>query len=962
MPLSFQEEITTPNGREPSPGYGEGSCLYATEHPILKPARRRVFCAGASIWGPRMRTRIIGHVGEPVFSDALRALKASSKRRTLIVAGGRGEAILHFEGGSVRALVSGEWASLIRDPSAPAGGGDPGGPPRKTGPLLAEIARSADSVFELREGALPASVASDPDLVSLPESVAEVVGCLANSAAPEAEAPRERPTVFSRIASLSGALAGARAKHTILRELGELWLRQGSPSWASQCFREAAQSCLEWEETERAFELFFRAVEICPLDLAAAEDAIALAVKCGRAEEAEVLAERVFLQLEAAKRYEPMAALYHLFGRRPRSSVLRRLGGEGLVRVGQTAEGVKELLAAARSLESEGDLKAATRVYERVLAVEAGSEEAQSRLGRIRNLQAIKREAVRWGTLLAAVLAVAGWVFWDASAASALSAIPSLRDGVDPHAVLEEIQKQRGRYPLTRQEERLRRLEASLYDFVYPKERDALARAIELRKTWNLDGAKRELEALEHRGIVPCFRERAASLAAEIREFESRANERLQAASAAMKCGRFEEAFSICREILDGVKRETFASGWFVPAYIESAPEGAEVIVERESRGRTPTWVMLPAAKDTPLRVGAPGYEPAHFVDPLGKLIQENSHRLKAVLELPSVWSSCAGGGLAAERAFGSESVIPVLGGDGVIRGFDVKLGRWIWQRPLEVGEVLKPPILAGPAVLVPLAGGRIVCLRVADGSLAWAKSFAPQGIDVRIGPAYGGQLLVLAGRRARLVNPLTGLVVREVELAEAEPYGNAAVVGDLGLFPLGAGGVAGASLRTGKLEFVRWRELGCPQRIASAGSEAALLYRGGRIRVVAPSKERFLWDAELGAAWTHLAASSGQVWVGSEDGKIVSFDSRTGSPLWRQELGASIKVLFADERASKFLLVQAVRSGRLVALALAARTGSVRWEKDVGPEELASVGLAGDLVFVTAPSRGILAVRIPGW
>ncbi len=906
-----------------------------------------------------MRTRIIGRVGESAFSEALRTLRASNKRRTLIVAGERGEAILHFAGASVQVLATGGWAELLRRVEPSGTGPDPKGG-EDVAPFLAELARSFDAVFELREGALPASIASAPTWLPLPGSAAEIAACIADSAASGGEARRERSQPLARIAALSAALAGARAKHVLARELGELWLQGGSPSRASQCFREAARSCLEWEEADRAFEFLSRAIESCPLDLSAAEGAIALSAKCGRGEEGEILAEKVFLQLEAARQYGPIATLYRAFGRRPRSSVLRRLGGEGLVRAGQTAEGARELIAAGRSLEAEGDFKAATRIYERVLAVEPGAQEAQRRLRRIRSLQAIRREIVRWGTLVFALLVAAAWFLWDATAASALNGISALREGGSPHEALAAIRAQAGRYPLTRHAERLRKLEASLYAAVFPKEREALARAIEAKKQWDLDRAEQELAALAERGIVPQFRDRAAALLRDIRQFRSRAEERLQAASAAMKLGQFEEAFYICREILEGVKRETFASGWLVPALVESVPDGADVIVGRESVGKTPLWVKLPAARDTLLRIEAPGYESDYFVDPLGRLIDEKTHRLRAVLELPAVWKSCSGGGVAAAGVSESSSLLPVMGADGVLRGFDPRMGRCVWQAPLEIGTVLRSPILSGPAVLMAPGGGKIVSLRLADGSLAWGKSVAPLGIDVLVGPAYAGQILVTMGRRVRLLSPLTGLFVRDVDVGGDEPSGIPAVLGDVGLFPLRSGGVAGANLRTGKLEFVRWKELGCVRGIASAGSVAALLYGGGRVRAAAPSNASFLWEKDLGSGWTHLAAARDLVWVGSADGKIVCFDARSGSPLWRQELGGQMRLLDSEGSARNYVFVHAVRSGRVSVTALSARKGGVRWEKELGPEEVASTTAFGDFVLVSSPSRGLFAVRIP--
>lgn len=892
-----------------------------------------------------MGTRIIGRVGEAAFSDALRALRAPSKKRTLIVVGEGGEAILHFAAEGARALVTGAWTAALERQ-------DGSGLAR----LLAEVCRAAGAPFELREGPLPSKVASDGRWVALPDSRAEAIGSLRAPAEP----PAGDRAPLARLAALSSAAEGAVARHVVLRELGGLWLEAGSPSRASACFREAAESLVDWDEPERAFELLRRAVEVCPLDLNAAEDAIALAAKCGRGEEAEALAERVFSELEKARQYEAIGSLYHLFSRRPRSPALRRLGGEGLVRSGAVAQGVEELVAAGRSLESEGDRKGAIRIYERALAVDPSADAARKRLERIRSVEAVRGQVLRWGALALALALGAGWLVWDAAAAAALRRIPAYGDGRTPAEILRAIREQAGGYPLSMQAVRLRRMEADLYARVYPQEREALARAIESHRAWDLAGAEDQLSAIAEGGLVPQFRERAAALLRELREFRSRAEERLGQASAALKAGRYEEAFHLYREVLEGVRREAFASGWLVPVLVESVPPGAAIVLGRETIGRTPRWVMLPAATETLLRVEAPGFQTAYAVDPLRTPLEEKTHRLRFALEAPPAWSSCAGGGVAAEGARPGDP-FPVLGADGVLRGIDANAARLVWEAPLETGSVLKAPRVIAPAVLVAPGRGRLVALSIAEGRIAWSKVVAPEGLDVAIGPSYAGQAIVMLGRRARLVSPLSGWAVRDLDLGQGEPAGIAAVVGDVGLFPLRSGGVAGTDLRTGKLEFVGWKDFGSVRAIASAGTEAALLSSTGRLAATGRSGGAFLWEVRLGAGWAHLAASSGRVWAGSVEGRIACFESRKGTRLWERDLGDRLVALSADETDPRLVFAQAVRGEKLALLALSSREGDPLWEVELGPEEQVSVRTLGGFVVVSSASQGTFAVRIPG-
>lgn len=892
-----------------------------------------------------MGTRIIGRVGEAAFSEALRALRASSKRRTLVVVAEKGEAIIQFAADGARALVTGAWAALLepRDGSGLAR-------------LLAEVCRAGGAPFELREGPLPSKVASDGRWVALPDSRAEAIGSLRASAEP----PAGDRAPFARLAALSSAAEGAVARHVVLRELGGLWLEAGSPSRASACFREAAESLVEWDEPERALDLLRRAVEVCPFDLNAAEDAIALAVKCGRADEAETLAEKVFSELEKARQYAAIGSLYALFSRRPRSSALRRLGGEGLVRSGAIGRGVEELVAAGRSLESEGDRKGACRIYERALAVDPSADAARKRLDRIRSVEALRGQSLRWGAFALALAVAAGWLVWDAASAAALRKIPAYAEGRPPAEILQAIREQAGCYPLSRQAVRLRRLEADLYARVYPLEREALARAIESHRAWDIDGAEGQLSAIAAGGLIPQFRERAAALLRDLREFRSRAEERLGHASAAVKAGRYEEAFHLYREVLESVRRDAFASGWLVPVLVESVPPGAAIVLGREAVGKTPRWVMLPAATDTLLRIEAPGFQTAYAVDPLRTPLEENTHRLRFALEAPPAWSSCAGGGVAAEAARPGDP-LPVLGADGVLRGIDANGARLVWEAPLETGSALTAPRVVGPAVLAAPGRGRLVALAVADGRIAWSKAVAPEGLDVALGPSYAGQVIVMVGRRARLVSPLTGWPVRELELGDGEPQGIAAVAGDVGLFPLRSGGVAGANLRSGKLEFVAWKDFGSVRAIASAGTEAALLSSAGRLAAAGPSGGTFLWEVRLGARWAHLAAASGRVWAGSEEGRIACFESRKGTRLWERDLRDRLLALSADETDPRLVFAQTLRAGKIALVALASRDGEPRWEVELGPEEQISVRALGGLVVVSSPSQGTFAVRIPG-
>jgi outer membrane protein assembly factor BamB len=302
-----------------------------------------------------------------------------------------------------------------------------------------------------------------------------------------------------------------------------------------------------------------------------------------------------------------------------------------------------------------------------------------------------------------------------------------------------------------------------------------------------------------------------------------------------------------------------------------------------------------------------------------------------------------------------------VLGADGVLRAIDSSLVKLLWEAPFEVGRKLRPPRVIGPAVVAATEHGTIAAFSLRSGRMAWTKVVTAGRSSVHLGPEFAGQLLFVAEGRAFLLNPWTGLLVRELDVGGREASGPMVLLGETAFFALRGGGVVGSNLRTGKLDGPGWMDVDEPLALVERLPDLCVLEKGGAVSAWRPGVASPLWRVPLGPSSVFLcAASTDRLCVGMETGRVVCLDARTGEMVWERSLEGTLEDLSQDNGDSGNVVAGMVRSGRLHLAGVSVSEGSIDWEVEVGSPQVSSAQTYDDVLVISAPSRGIVALERP--
>jgi outer membrane protein assembly factor BamB len=468
--------------------------------------------------------------------------------------------------------------------------------------------------------------------------------------------------------------------------------------------------------------------------------------------------------------------------------------------------------------------------------------------------------------------------------------------------------------------------------------------------------------------LLPPLSRSAGAARTEISKEQARIEDLSRRAQALVQRREFDGAFSLYSQILSKAKRAVFASSYLVPAMVETVPAGAMIELDGSGAGATPKWAFLPSDPDSRLRLKAPGFQPLEIRDPVGTILDSRSPRLRIALVPEILWETRQGGGAFALQTASDPAIIPVVGADGVLRGKKPQ-GDTLWETPLEAGtELACPPRVAGPALLLATREGKVEALALATGKPAWSWRMKEAKKDIGLGPSFRGQVLVLAGGNAVLLNPFTGLVTRRLEVAVKKgqdlPMDGLflGVAAPFALFLEGNGDLAGTDLRTGKRAFVREGLLQGAQRIIAKEGNLAVLGKDGLLFGLSAEGKKKLWETKLGGEYSFLLSLPGEwVCVGSRSGSLLCVSSRTGLPLWKSSLEGELAALSGEERSGGGLVVvELLREKKNVVGFLAAANGKLEWEVEVSHGEASSVQMLDRAVLVSAPSRGIVAFKRP--
>lgn len=923
-----------------------------------------------------------GRVSEADFGNAVLLLRQASRPVTLFVHRGECEKVLHFSNSGIRVLTRGN--ATEPPPGSPLEvlqSRTEGTPEeeyleaasRFIAGELQEAGSWEGALFELCPGKLPAAVLSEKDFLEIGCPASAVLSRVGESTSGTEPCLPSEP--LQRLQLLCACLPETVGKQVVLRELAEIWKLLGAPSRAAQCLRQAADRYREWGFKGHALEVLEEALEICPVDLNAAEETVRLLQAGGRHRDAEKVVQTVAAHLEKLKHYREIALLYGLLEHTPESVELRQLGGESLFRQGETAAGLRELLGAARSLELKKDPEEASSIYERVLEIDSASQEAMDRLQNLHSRLCWRRRRRQWGSVLVAACLAAGWLCWDLSAASAFTQKKAEWRQQDPQKSLLEVREEAGSFPLSRYASHLADFEVELSEHAFDEDRALLLRAVKAQEAGELEHALQLFQEVYEETPFPPLASRAESGVEEVRETLSIKNTAVERAERLIDKGEWEEAFAAYRQVLLADRHEEAIQ--FVPVWIETVPPGAALevqgypLIDHLKVEDAPGWVRIPADPSTSLSCSLAGFRTAVVEDPVGRLLDGDSPRLRIVMEVETIWERADGGGLIAESVDPGSEVLPVLGADGVLRGWDIyarePAPRLRWAQPVEPDAIMiRAPHEAGPAVIVQGQRGMLFGYSRETGRLAWSAHLGRRtesaGGPTVLGPAYAGQMVTVVGDTALLVNPLTGLAVRRLELGDEKPSGPVTRAGDLGVFALQDGGLGCVGLRSGRLEFIRDRELREISALAESGGTLVVLHGKGSVTGLAPGEPGRIWQESFQSGGTDVwAAGGGFLCLGSRSGRVAFRNLRQGTEAGPTvSLSGTLEKLSLSRGARDQVVAHVTREGRCVLVVLSIPTGKVLWELETGPAESSSVHVRGSRAVVSTPSGGVIAIRPP--
>ncbi len=212
--------------------------------------------------------------------------------------------------------------------------------------------------------------------------------------------------------------------------------------------------------------------------------------------------------------------------------------------------------------------------------------------------------------------------------------------------------------------------------------------------------------------------------------------------------------------------------------------------------------------------------------------------------------------------------------------------------------------------VYLPLAGGTIVSLKAADGTLNWRAEM-------------GGELSA---------SPMAD---------DSRVY----VASETGKSASGSRHATGALRALGREGGVtQWmRTLAMPLRGSLTLSDEKLFANSddGKVYAVAANTGEMIWTYDYGSPFKgQPAVSEGRVYIGSEDGNVLALDAGSGKLLWRFKTKGPVRGPVAQGRGVIFF-----GSGDGYVYAVNAQTGQLLWRKRAGAAVQAVVRAGEDLL-----------------
>jgi len=352
-------------------------------------------------------------------------------------------------------------------------------------------------------------------------------------------------------------------------------------------------------------------------------------------------------------------------------------------------------------------------------------------------------------------------------------------------------------------------------------------------------------------------------------------------------------------------------------------PKGAQVLVDGQPAGTTPTILRLPPFKPFTVALQSPDHEGWQMT-----LTSDTVSSVQEVLPRKPYWSRPFTSGLLAGPYAESDRVFAVSG-DGTVWALSAADGGERWQ--LRPGVIVTArPVLAGPVLVLAGSGGLVYGLEASDGSERWrfnagdAVKGAPR-YDERLGLVFFGTLdkniygleaetgqerwrFATSGNVEASPTFINGTVV--CGSLDGRLYALDAETGRL-LWRFDAGGpVARAVAADSDLVYfanlkgevlacalgsrdVTWRyrsQKSLVTGVALVEGAVCFATEGGVLLGLDRAGGAPLWRVQGPERVTSLRADGDRIWVGRADGSLACLEGRTGEPIWQVQLERAVE------------------------------------------------------------------------
>lgn len=259
-----------------------------------------------------------------------------------------------------------------------------------------------------------------------------------------------------------------------------------------------------------------------------------------------------------------------------------------------------------------------------------------------------------------------------------------------------------------------------------------------------------------------------------------------------------------------------------------------------------------------------------------------------------------------------ADGVLYLVDGNNVLRAYDARKGRFLWQRRLS-GDVSGGITAAGETLLFGTRHGEVLALSQKDGAPVWRAQVSS---EVLTPPAVSeGVVVVRAGdgklygleqhdgaRRWVVDRPVPALTLRGIGapvIADGVVYAGFAN-GKLLAVALRDGSVqweATVATPQGRSELERMVDVDA-RPIVADDVVYAVAYQG-RVVALARSSGRVLWSRDM-SSHTDMSYDAGSLYVRDENGDVWALDRRSGAALWKQDKlhnrASSAPVIFGSD------------------------------------------------------------------